>query len=141
MGDNIRDWCQELTDRELRALVHEVGQRLVTSSRVYEFQRSKLEKMANDSDYRYFGLTQDAEDKELDAAYRKKAKKMHPDKNGGTEEAKEAFQEMKGKYERLKKRRSSTLSSVDAYQTEEEEPSRKEPQEDPQQQQQQQQQQ
>lgn len=36
--------------------------------------------------------------------YRKLAKKMHPDKNGGTESAKNRFQAMKERYEALKKK-------------------------------------
>merc|ERR1719235_1715850 len=55
--------------------------------------------------YMYFGLSCDATEKDLDNAYRKLAKQMHPDKNGGTEEAKKKFQNMKERYEALKKKR------------------------------------
>merc|ERR1712032_985055 len=44
-------------------------------------------------------------EKDLDNAYRKLAKQMHPDKNGSTESAKKQFQQMKDRYEAIKKRR------------------------------------
>mmetsp|Transcript_51867 Transcript_51867/g.97298 ORF Transcript_51867/g.97298 Transcript_51867/m.97298 type:complete len:1271 (+) Transcript_51867:54-3866(+) len=53
----------------------------------------------------YFGLSEDASDKDLDNAYRQMAKRMHPDKNGGTEESKQRFQEMQKRYEALKEKR------------------------------------
>merc|ERR1719356_1620277 len=61
--------------------------------------------MGEHLNYIYFGLTADASDKDLDNAYRKLAKKMHPDKNGGTEEAKKRFQQMKERYEAIKRKR------------------------------------
>merc|ERR1712061_338345 len=53
----------------------------------------------------FFGLAEDCSEKELDNAYRKFARSMHPDKNGGTEEAKEKFQQMKERYGSLKSKR------------------------------------
>merc|ERR1712151_893902 len=57
-------------------------------------------------DYEYFRLSPDSSDKDLNNAYRQFAKQLHPDKNGGTEEAKQRFQLLKKRYERLKKVRS-----------------------------------
>ena len=50
-----------------------------------------------------FNLATDCTEKELESAYRRLAKAMHPDKNGGTEEAKEQFQVMRASYEEHKK--------------------------------------
>merc|ERR1719281_1042373 len=61
--------------------------------------------MGEQLNYHYFGLTADASDKDLDNAYRKLAKQMHPDKNGGTDAAKKRFQQMKERYEAIKKKR------------------------------------
>merc|ERR1712194_648819 len=60
--------------------------------------------MGEKLNYQYFGLEADASERDIDNAYRKLARKMHPDKNGGTEEAKKKFQDMKERYEALKKK-------------------------------------
>merc|ERR1719188_2712542 len=80
----------------------------------------------------FFGLSLEASDKDVDNAYRKKARQMHPDKNGGTDEAKKRFQEMKERYEELKKKRSavSTPSSGEAAEPQRDTQSPKEAQED-----------
>jgi len=103
--DDAQRWVDDLTDREMRALVCEVGQRLLSNSRLYEHFQSKLGELADASDYMYFGLEAGASDRDLDNAYRRLAKRMHPDKNGGTEEAKRRFQQMKERYEAIKVRR------------------------------------
>uniref|UniRef100_A0A7S4QGA9 J domain-containing protein n=1 Tax=Alexandrium monilatum TaxID=311494 RepID=A0A7S4QGA9_9DINO len=116
-------WVNDLSDRELRGLVHEVGQRLLSSSRAYQSQQAQLEEMADSANYAYFGLSPEATEKDLDNAYRQLAKKMHPDKNGGTDEAKQRFQCMKERYEKLKARRreESTPSGSDSGEKDEEE--------------------
>lgn len=98
-------WLNSLTNIEMQGLVHEIGQQLLESSSIYTFYQSKLEKISDRANYAYFGLAEDATDKDLDNAYRKLAKQMHPDKNGGTESAKKQFQKMKDRYEALKQRR------------------------------------
>uniref|UniRef100_A0A7S4RAK6 J domain-containing protein n=1 Tax=Alexandrium monilatum TaxID=311494 RepID=A0A7S4RAK6_9DINO len=103
--DDAQRWVDNLTDRELRALVHDVGQRLLSNSQLYQCRQAELERVADAMDCAYFGVTAGAPDKELDNAYRKMAKRMHPDKNGGTEDAKRRFQMMKERYEGLKARR------------------------------------
>lgn len=49
--------------------------------------------------YKVLGLTSDAEEKEIRAAYRKKAKKYHPDAGEGS--SAEAFREIQDAYELL----------------------------------------
>lgn len=98
-------WASSLSPLQLRGLVHEVGQRLLESSRSYHAKLAELESLGERLNYQFFGLSAGAADKELDNAYRRMAKKMHPDKNGGTEEAKTRFQHMKERYEALKRRR------------------------------------
>merc|ERR1712193_21525 len=90
---------------QLHGLVHEVGQRLVETSQRCQIRMKEREAIQEVYDYASLGLSPDASEKELDAAYRKLAKRMHPDKNGGTEEAKAKFQRMKECYEELKRRR------------------------------------
>jgi len=103
--DDTHKWVGELSDRQLRGLVHEIGQRLLSSSRTYQSHQAALQDASQRAGYAYFGLDETASDKDLDNAYRQKAKKMHPDKNGGTEEAKRKFQYMKERYESLKAKR------------------------------------
>jgi len=104
---DARKWLDGLTHRELRGLVHEVGRRLLWSSQLYHQHKDELGTMADSSDYSFFGLTPTSTERDLDNAYRRLAKQMHPDKNGGTEEAKKRFQNMKERYEGLKERRST----------------------------------
>jgi len=98
-------WCGSLSKLELRGLVHEVGQRLLEASRAYHSKVEQLDRLDEIFNYCFFGLNADTDDKALDNAYRRMAKKMHPDKNGGTEAAKLKFQQMKERYESLKKKR------------------------------------
>lgn len=103
--DSAREWLGALSHRDVRGLVHELGQRLLKSSQLYQKQQGVLELMRDMADYAFFGLTSHCSERELDNAYRKMAKKMHPDKNGGTDMAKKRFQHMKERYESLKARR------------------------------------
>merc|ERR1719272_111290 len=99
------DWIQVLSDYQLRGLVHEMGQRLLESSQVYQARLNQWEQLSEKANLEFFGLSESATDRELDVAYRQLSKKMHPDKNGGTEDSKTRFQEMKTRYEALKKKR------------------------------------
>lgn len=123
--DKTEKWAAALTPHQLRGLVHEVGQRLLEASRLYHKRLKKLEDAAEQFNYSYFGLSPDATEKDLDMAYRKMARKMHPDKNGGTEEAKKKFQGMKERYESLKKKWSSGDAAKDD--PESDQPEKKEP--------------
>lgn len=100
-------WIASLTLLETRGLVHEIGQVLLSTSQLYQYHLDKLQAIGEKANYAFFGLTEDASDADLDRAYKKMAKQMHPDKNGGTEAAKERFQQMKERYEALKNRRAS----------------------------------
>merc|ERR1712187_226105 len=98
------DFIEKLSDHQLRGLAHEMGQRLVEQSQSYHVYLKELQKYQERMGFEYFGLPKDATEKQLDNAYRSLAKKMHPDKNGGTEEAKKRFQNMKDRYEKLEER-------------------------------------
>merc|ERR1712194_200497 len=102
--EKAEKWTTALTTLQLRGLVHEVGQRLLEGSRVYHQKLAELDTMGEKLNYQYFGLEADASERDIDNAYRKLARQMHPDKNGGTEEAKKKFQDMKERYEALKKK-------------------------------------
>lgn len=102
--EQSKAWAADLTAHQLRGLAHEVGQRLLEGSRLYHSRVAELENLADLLNFMYFSLSPDCSEKELDNAYRKFARKMHPDKNGGTEEAKHKFQQMKERYEALKKK-------------------------------------
>lgn len=105
---DARLWIERLSQRDLRGLVHELGQRLLRSSQLYQQQQDILENLSDVADYKLFGLSPKCTERELDNAYRRMAKKMHPDKNGGTNFAKQRFQHMKERYESLKARRGSS---------------------------------
>lgn len=98
-------WASALSQMQIRGLTHELGQRLLAQSRLYHSRLKELDKMGDALNYSYFGLTPDSTDKDIDNAYRKKARQMHPDKNGGTDEAKQKFQSMKERYEAIKRKR------------------------------------
>jgi DnaJ-class molecular chaperone len=115
------DWIQVLSDYQLRGLVHEMGQRLLESSQMYQSRLSQWENLSEKANLAFFGLSANATDRELDVAYRQLSKKMHPDKNGGTEESKQRFQEMKTRYEALKKKRGSQDSDEQVKEEEKQE--------------------
>lgn len=94
---------KDLTGHQLRGLTHELGQRLLQISQKYNSRLDELKKLSDQLNFEYFGLDgESATERDLDNAYRRLAKQMHPDKNGGTEEAKVRFQKMKERYEELK---------------------------------------
>jgi len=100
--EHMSKFMDKLSDVQMRGLVHEVGQRLLQDSGTYQAVAAEWEALTKQDNYKYFGISEFATEKELDIAYRKLAKQMHPDKNGGTEEAKRRFQQMKERYEALK---------------------------------------
>jgi len=106
--EDSQNWLNTLADRDLRGLTHELGRRLVVCSQQYQHYQEKLLRLAESADLNFFGLDPSATEKDLDNAYRRLAKKMHPDKNGGNEHAKERFQKMRERYEALKARRFGT---------------------------------
>merc|ERR1719265_2526132 len=82
-----------------------MGQRLMAKSHAYHGSSAEQDRQDQEDCAEFFGLGEDATEKDLDNAYRQLARRMHPDKNGGTEEAKQNFQNMKAHYEALKQRR------------------------------------
>lgn len=109
-GD-IEQWFAAMTDRHVRGLINELGVRLVSDSEQLFGRRRELESASMHASFAYFDLDPDCTAKDLDNVYRRLARSMHPDKNGGTEEAKENFQEMKQKYEELKSQVGAAASS------------------------------
>lgn len=107
--DQTNAWVASLSDRQLHGLVHELARRFVEGSQRRKQRQVDDETQRVSSSYDFFGLREEATDKELDNAYRRLARAMHPDKNGGTDEAKEAFQAMKERYELLKEHRAGGL--------------------------------
>jgi len=100
----VQKMINKLTDFELQGLVYEFNQRLLKTADDYETLLRQLEFYIEECDIAFFGLTRSSTEQELDKAYRKKARELHPDKNGNTEEANAKFQDMKERYERLKKK-------------------------------------
>eukprot|EP00746_Dinoflagellata_sp_MGD_P165799 gnl/MRDRNA2_/MRDRNA2_95284_c0_seq1.p1 gnl/MRDRNA2_/MRDRNA2_95284_c0~~gnl/MRDRNA2_/MRDRNA2_95284_c0_seq1.p1 ORF type:complete len:608 (+),score=118.77 gnl/MRDRNA2_/MRDRNA2_95284_c0_seq1:126-1826(+) len=99
---SLQAWVDALTVRQFRGLVHEVGQRLVMYSQNVQGKTQEVSDLQEELNYRALGLSPHVSTKELEAAYKRLAKIMHPDKNGGTEEAKMDFQRMKERYEALR---------------------------------------
>lgn len=100
-GD-VNQWLGSLSVVEMRGLVYEIGQRLHGSYERYQCKRKSLCEISENTHLSYFGLRRGSTEQDLDKAYRQRARDMHPDKNGGTEEAKERFQHMRLRYEALK---------------------------------------
>lgn len=98
-------WLSSLTNNELKGLLNEFHHHAAESSKLYHETKSALDLLRMKVSYSFFGLQEHTSEKELDNAYRQLAKRMHPDKNGGTQEAKEKFQRMKEHYEAIKRHR------------------------------------
>mmetsp|Transcript_159502 Transcript_159502/g.290969 ORF Transcript_159502/g.290969 Transcript_159502/m.290969 type:complete len:863 (+) Transcript_159502:57-2645(+) len=100
-------WMSSLTDVEVKGLLSEVSDHVSEEGLNYMSKLTEVESLRLSASYAYFGLSEDATEKDVDNAYRQLAKRMHPDKNGGTEDAKQKFQDMKSHYEALKGCRST----------------------------------
>jgi curved DNA-binding protein CbpA len=112
--DNVEKWIGKLEFWALKGLLHELNPQMMKENQRYFAKKKEVEETCDKQHYKYFGLSDSATEKEINNAYRKRAREMHPDKNGGTEAAKERFQVMKDKYEALKQhfRRASAASEV-----------------------------
>jgi len=115
--EEMASWMEAFSCHQCRGLCHEIGQRLLEGSRMYHEGLDELEKLLDQLNYKYFGLNSNSSEKDLDNAYRRLARKMHPDKNGGTEEAKRKFQHMKERYEALKKKFSDKTGDAEDDET------------------------
>lgn len=100
--EKVHAFLEKLTDLQIRGFMHEVKYRFVELNRWYAACALAYEDCLEQLDWAYFGLTKEATRKQLDTAYRRLAKAMHPDKNGGTDGAKDRFQKMKDRYERMR---------------------------------------
>lgn len=91
-----------LSDIDLRGFVYDVDQRVIEFFCIFDKKQKVLEELLDDIEREFFGIGKDATKSDLDKAYRKLAKRMHPDKNGGTTSANQAFQNMLERYKRLR---------------------------------------
>lgn len=105
----MRQWIGGLNTCHLKGFDQELRIRLSHLWTEYSRLKTEHEDHLENADYIFFGLGKDATLKELEKAYRKLAKRMHPDKNGGSDEAKSRFQDLKDRYEGLKKKMQSKI--------------------------------
>jgi len=100
-ADALRTWLDGVSNDMLPGLLtllqHEVSSR---HEILGELQKEK-ESYHGIDDYAYFGLSEESTDKDIDRAYRKSARELHPDKGGDQAE----FDEMRKRYEQLKSNR------------------------------------
>jgi len=100
--NKVTAWITSMTDRTLRGLINELSERFFILQRQLLRRREQLKEQQRSRGLALFSLEEDCTAKDLETAYRRLARSMHPDKNGGTEEAKERFQTMRARYEELK---------------------------------------
>jgi len=108
----MRRWIGSLSKHHLKGFDQELRIRLSKLWTEYSKLQAEHEDHLENADYIFFGLDKDATLKDLEKSYRRLAKRMHPDKNGGSEEAKARFQELKDRYEALKKKIQSKAGDV-----------------------------
>lgn len=65
--------------------------------------------------YEVLGIARDAAQREVQQAYRRLAKKFHPDHNHGRPEAAERFKQIQQAYETLSRRRDNSRISQEAF--------------------------
>ena len=68
-----------------------------------------------DDPYKVLGVSRDASDEEIKQAYRRLAKKYHPDLNPGDQEAARKMQEVNAAYEQIKNPEKTQQSSQTGY--------------------------
>lgn len=91
--------AEKLEPAELEALNERTAARAVYLSKVRDLLESQLEGMQAVGAYSVIGCSPDATDKELAAAYRDAARRMHPDRGGD----KQMFQRLQAAYEEVTK--------------------------------------
>lgn len=102
-SSEIQEYVQDLCNRGMHGLLIELEQRLVEDSRNYLKNKTESNKIIQQQAFRFFELTEESTAKEAQEAYRRSARELHPDKNGGSADAKDKFQQMKNLYEAVKK--------------------------------------
>ena len=68
-----------------------------------------------DDPYQILGVSRDATDEQIKQAYRRLAKKYHPDLNPGDEEAAKKMQQINAAYEKIKNPEKNTTSGQGGY--------------------------
>jgi len=91
-------------------IIDEIAKSLGYFGAGYSTLKAKYIKIASQSDYAILGIKKDATTAELKKAYRKLAKKNHPDKFAGADQAtktkaKKEFQKIQNAYESIMKTR------------------------------------
>lgn len=101
----MRKWIASLRKCHLKGFDQEIRFRLSSIWTEYSEIKEKHEDYLENADFILFGLDKEtATLKDLEKAFHRLARLMHPDKNGGSAEAKTRFQEMKERYEALKRK-------------------------------------
>mmetsp|Transcript_103908 Transcript_103908/g.180557 ORF Transcript_103908/g.180557 Transcript_103908/m.180557 type:complete len:582 (-) Transcript_103908:265-2010(-) len=100
----MRKWIASLPKCHLKGFDQELRFRLSDIWTEYSKMKAEHADYLENADYIFFGLDKTSTLKDLERAYRKLAKLMHPDKNGGSDEAKAKFQDLKERYEKLKQK-------------------------------------
>lgn len=100
----MRRWIGSLSKCHLKGFDQELRIRLSKLWTEYSKLQAEHEDHLENADYIFFGLDKDATLEDLQKAFRRLARLMHPDKNGGSDEAKARFQDLKERYEALKKK-------------------------------------
>merc|ERR1719221_966847 len=119
----VAEWLDGMTHLHLRGLVHEVTERVVEESQQYHQRKAELANSRQHVNYAYFGLPADASEKDLDLVFRRLARQMHPDKNGGTDEAKARFQNMRTRYDQLRQQIALLARSGSGVEQQQQQPS------------------
>lgn len=100
----MKRWVAAMGTWHLKGFEQELRFRVSDIYKEYAELKGQLDDYLENADYIFFGLDKDATLQDLDREYRRLAKLMHPDKNGGSDEAKAKFQDMKQRYEALRKK-------------------------------------
>lgn len=100
----MKRWMGSLPKLKLIGFDNELRIRLSDLWTQYSKAKAEHDDYIENADYIFFGLDRDATLTDLEKAFRKLAKTMHPDKNCGSEEAKARFQDLKERYENLRKK-------------------------------------
>jgi len=100
----MKRWVATMGAWHLKGLEQELRFRVSDIYKEYATLKGQLDDYLEDADYIFFGLDKNATLKDLEREFRRLAKLMHPDKNGGSDEAKAKFQDLKARYEALKKK-------------------------------------
>merc|ERR1719491_1445554 len=91
----MKRWVASLNSWHLKGFEQELVIRVSDIYKEYSSRKEQFEDFMENADYIFFGLDKDATFEDLQKAFRRLAKLMHPDKNGGSDVAKARFQDLK----------------------------------------------